>query len=289
MRNKKIKQNYISASEINKFIYCPYQWYYERTYGRRFILEQKNKNKKLKLRVKHNKNFNTKRNLDNNFLRGNKFHREFRKKYTRARNKKIILFLLSLVIFFLGYWISKKYLLVFLVVLAFIKIFFLRQIKKCNKKLPFWPWILIYSDEKISDNQKHVTCSKILISQKYNLSGKPDMIYKNIFTQGLVPIELKSGTIGDRKKPRNGDLFQLVAYFIILKECFKKKPRYGFLIYSDYMFIIPNTKKLRTKIFKALKDMNNILKSGLKTKFISYKKDYSVCKNCICNNSVCKL
>lgn len=27
----------ISASEINRFAYCPYQWYYERVYGRKYI------------------------------------------------------------------------------------------------------------------------------------------------------------------------------------------------------------------------------------------------------------
>ncbi|MBE6007828.1 MAG: hypothetical protein E7235_01365 [Lachnospiraceae bacterium] len=29
----------ISANEINKFSYCPYQWYYERLYGRKKLRE----------------------------------------------------------------------------------------------------------------------------------------------------------------------------------------------------------------------------------------------------------
>lgn len=29
----------ISANEINKFAYCPYQWYYERLYGRKKLRE----------------------------------------------------------------------------------------------------------------------------------------------------------------------------------------------------------------------------------------------------------
>ena len=29
----------ISANEINKFSYCPYQWYYERLYGRKRLRE----------------------------------------------------------------------------------------------------------------------------------------------------------------------------------------------------------------------------------------------------------
>lgn len=30
----------ISANEINRFIYCPYQWYYKRTYGNKALTEQ---------------------------------------------------------------------------------------------------------------------------------------------------------------------------------------------------------------------------------------------------------
>ena len=77
----------------------------------------------------------------------------------------------------------------------------------------------------------------------------------------------------------------IIAYFIILENCFKKKPRYGYLIYSDYMFMIPNKRYLRKKVLKALKDMRLMLKG----KFISHEKNLSVCKKCICNNSVCKI
>ncbi len=38
-------KNTISANEINKFSYCPYQWYYERYYGRkelRLLAKQRN-------------------------------------------------------------------------------------------------------------------------------------------------------------------------------------------------------------------------------------------------------
>ncbi|MHC1747704.1 MAG: hypothetical protein AB9856_04840 [Cellulosilyticaceae bacterium] len=30
----------ISANEINRFLYCPYQWYYKRTYGNKALQEQ---------------------------------------------------------------------------------------------------------------------------------------------------------------------------------------------------------------------------------------------------------
>jgi len=40
----------ISANEINKFVYCPYQWYYERAYGSAHIRElYKERNQRLGL------------------------------------------------------------------------------------------------------------------------------------------------------------------------------------------------------------------------------------------------
>ncbi|MFI3175300.1 MAG: hypothetical protein R3Y53_08935 [Bacillota bacterium] len=33
-----MKKKAISASEINRFAYCPYQWYYERIYGKKELL-----------------------------------------------------------------------------------------------------------------------------------------------------------------------------------------------------------------------------------------------------------
>ena len=37
--NMKNNSRTISANEINKFAYCPYQWYYERLYGRKRLRE----------------------------------------------------------------------------------------------------------------------------------------------------------------------------------------------------------------------------------------------------------
>lgn len=40
----------VSANEINKFSYCPYQWYYERLYGRKKLRElEKERNERLGL------------------------------------------------------------------------------------------------------------------------------------------------------------------------------------------------------------------------------------------------
>ncbi|MCL2565119.1 MAG: hypothetical protein FWE24_04830 [Defluviitaleaceae bacterium] len=54
---------FISANEINKFLYCPYQWYYERLYGMMHIRGlYKERNQKLGLEDTAYSNF--KKGLD---------------------------------------------------------------------------------------------------------------------------------------------------------------------------------------------------------------------------------
>ena len=58
----------ISANEVNKFLYCPYQWYYERLYGSAEIRElYKERNERLGL---HDIAYS-------NFKKGQAYHAEF--------------------------------------------------------------------------------------------------------------------------------------------------------------------------------------------------------------------
>ncbi|MDE6357504.1 MAG: PD-(D/E)XK nuclease family protein, partial [Eubacteriales bacterium] len=61
----------ISANEINKYSFCPYQWYYERLYGAKYIREKQiQRNEALDLKDKTLSNFN----------KGIKFHNYYRLK-----------------------------------------------------------------------------------------------------------------------------------------------------------------------------------------------------------------
>ncbi len=72
----------ISANEINKYCFCPYQWYYERLYGAKHLRNLQNeRNKELGLKNKTNSNFD----------KGLKFHNNY-------RLKRIVIFSLKLVI-----------------------------------------------------------------------------------------------------------------------------------------------------------------------------------------------
>jgi len=156
--------------------------------------------------------------------------------------------------------------------------------KKVKPKLPGIAYRLFYTDEKGETREEGVIYSKLLHSKKYDISGKPDYIYINRNSGMLLPIELKSGSIGDRLEPRPGDLMQLAMYFLIIEEAFDVRPIKGRVIYKDAMFIVRNTKKLRKKVIGTLRDMREMLKTGEQEANVSFP----ICKNCVCKDTVCE-
>lgn len=143
---------------------------------------------------------------------------------------------------------------------------------------------ILYTDQKGDFDKTKVIVSQMIVSDKYALRGKPDYIYINKSKTDLIPVELKSGKIKDNEMPYAGDLMQLVAYFLMIEDKFTIKPREGRIIYKDHMFIIKNTKKLRTDLLKIIDDMNNMLETGESNVSPSFIK----CKHCICNATVCE-
>ncbi len=135
---------------------------------------------------------------------------------------------------------------------------------------------IIYSDEE--DN-------KLLISEKYDLQGKPDYIFQTILGGSYIPVELKSTKLKeDEYYPHEGDLMQLVAYFLIIEDLYGKRPKQGRLIYKNRMFIIKNTRSLRRQLNRYLKEMRRMIKTGKGTALPSFPK----CRNCVCRGTVCE-
>lgn len=63
----------ISANEINRYCYCPYQWYYKKTYG------QSELNKQYKaLKSQHSDH-------ENMYVKGTRYHQNYYKQYQMKR------------------------------------------------------------------------------------------------------------------------------------------------------------------------------------------------------------
>lgn len=79
MKKEKLSGNKkISANEINRFIYCPYQWYYGRYYGQTALKQQ--------YKALASKSSNT----ENHFAKGVKFHKAYYRSY---RIRRVLIFL----------------------------------------------------------------------------------------------------------------------------------------------------------------------------------------------------
>ncbi len=133
---------------------------------------------------------------------------------------------------------------------------------------------MIYSDER---------GAKLLFAPRSNLQGKPDFIFKTWFFGRYIPFEIKSATLKE-DEPHQGDLMQLVAYFLIIEEVYGKKPPYGKLVYANKTFKVKNTRALRKELVSILSEMRKMLEGQSDAQA---EPSFVKCKNCICQYTVC--
>lgn len=154
--------------------------------------------------------------------------------------------------------------------------------KKTNYKMSGYR--IIYADSSQSVDDENVESGRLLYSERLDIQGKPDFVFKHSITGGIVPVEIKSGNIKDEAMPHLGDLMQLVCYFYIAEEEFGRKVKYGKIIYKDYMFQVKNTARLRKQLEKTTAEMRKMIKCG-KAKANA---DYILCRHCVCAGTVCR-
>lgn len=158
-----------------------------------------------------------------------------------------------------------------------------RQMRKMPARDNIPGYALLYADQK-QEGRGTEDFGKLLYSEKYDLQGKPDYVFCSRILGKLVPVELKSGSIGEDPLPHRGDYLQLAAYFLILEDVYGKRPAYGRLVYRDYMFEIRNTRKVRKDVFRTMKEMEDMLRCGVGKP----KNSFSHCRPCICSGTVCQ-
>ena len=138
----------------------------------------------------------------------------------------------------------------------------LETVKKKKTSFNMTGWELVYSDKAEEEKEDGVDYGIVLYSAKYDIQGKPDHIFKKRHSGKLMPVEIKSGKIGEEAFPHYGDYLQLCAYFLIIEDVYGKKPKYGKIIYKDYMFIIRNGMRTKRDITKVLGRMRMVFVSG---------------------------
>ncbi len=165
-----------------------------------------------------------------------------------------------------------------------LKLFYHKSIIKKNAVFEVKGYNVCYQDSKSDDEE--IIESRLLHNEQYDIKGKPDFILKHNNKELYIPVELKSGKIGENESPHKGDFLQLITYFLLIEEEFSSKPKYGKIIYNDYMFIVKNKNKFRKQLIVVLRDMRNMLKNG---KCKKIEPSFNKCRYCLCNNTVCEV
>lgn len=163
------------------------------------------------------------------------------------------------------------------------KLLLRRQMRKLPARDDIPGYALLYADQK-REGKGTEDFGKLLYSERYDLQGKPDYVFRSRFLGRIVPVELKSGSIGEADLPHEGDYLQLAAYFLILEDVYGKRPTFGRLVYRDYMFEIRNTRKVRKDVFRTMREMQDMLRYGVGKP----KNSFAHCRPCICNGTVCQ-
>lgn len=133
----------------------------------------------------------------------------------------------------------------------------------------------IYSDEK---------GTKMLIAQDLGLQGKPDMIFETWILRSYIPLEIKSGKLKD-DMPHEGDLYQLIIYFILVEAAYGKRPPYGKLVYANKTFKVRNTARLRKMALKKVEEMRAMLDNKYQPQATP---NHMKCRHCVCRETVCE-
>jgi CRISPR-associated exonuclease Cas4 len=100
--------------------------------------------------------------------------------------------------------------------------------------------------------------SKLLRSESYSLTGRPDYILED--GEELIPVELKSGR--QPKGPLFSHIVQLAAYCLIINDTGEKKVSRGVLKYGDVEFDIDFDEGLQQIVIDKLAEMRVALHEG---------------------------
>ncbi|AST58135.1 CRISPR-associated protein Cas4 [Thermoanaerobacterium thermosaccharolyticum] len=155
--------------------------------------------------------------------------------------------------------------------------------KEMKRTIGFKRGKLIYIDKQEEVKKDGIVYSKLLKSDKYGISGKPDYIYD--IGNEVIPLELKSSKV-DGHSPLLKDVMQLTAYFLIIEEEFGKKVRRGRIVYQNTMFEVYNTAGLRRELLKIIKEMRLLEAEKF---FPDEKGDFLKCRFCPCRDTVCEI
>ena len=116
----------------------------------------------------------------------------------------------------------------------------------------------------------------VLKSRKYNLAGRPDYMIKE--NNLRIPVEVKTGR--RPKAPFFSHVLQIGAYCLLSEETFQKSPSHGQIRYGfeNEPHNVDWEPKLKTLVLEKIEEMNDVLEG--RTKAHRNHKRVGKCNNC---------
>ena len=116
----------------------------------------------------------------------------------------------------------------------------------------------------------------VLKSRKYNLAGRPDYMIKEKDLR--IPVEVKTGS--RPKAPFFSHVLQIGAYCLLSEETFQKSPSHGQIRYGfeNEPHNVDWEPKLKTLVLEKIEEMNDVLEG--RTKAHRNHKRVGKCNNC---------
>jgi CRISPR-associated exonuclease Cas4 len=99
--------------------------------------------------------------------------------------------------------------------------------------------------------------SRVLVSQRYSLRGKPDYILND--GGRVIPVELKSGAVPRSGRPHRSHVLQLAVYFLLVEDVLRRDVAYGLVRYKDGSLRVENTNALREELLAVVAEMREAL------------------------------
>jgi CRISPR-associated exonuclease Cas4 len=110
---------------------------------------------------------------------------------------------------------------------------------------------VIYADHDLARTE-------LFVSQKYNLSGRPDYV---IMIEGdKIPVDIKTGRTP--RGPLFSHILQVGTYCILLEEKYGKAPPYGILKYGENLHEIDYNDELKGLVLEKVNRMRQALKTS---------------------------
>ena len=232
-----MESRYISASDIERYSYCPLSWWLNREYG------TKESEELLGGKVKHKK-----------LARVMCIVQKIRTK-TVTMQRMLLLILVdailalfaALCVIFVKHsevygslWGVGSIVLAISGIVLTYKIYLMDKRERkiiVDQDIPKGE--IIYVDHGIS---------KKLRSEKYGLAGRPDYMIK--IKKDIIPVEVKTGRVP--RGPLYSHIMQLASYCLLIKDNYRNPPPYGLLVYGKNQYQIDFTEELEASVIDKI-------------------------------------